>query len=101
MYVIVWSPGGVHGANWIAVGIGFLLDLLSYTSRFTQRMYEQRSVSAQSLPGGSDSRAVVGACPVDVHCTFGRARVSRAMQRSGWTKTSSPSTSSSRRRHAS
>jgi hypothetical protein len=46
MYVIVWSPGGVHGANWIAVGIGFLLDLISYTSRFTQRMYERRSVSA-------------------------------------------------------
>jgi hypothetical protein len=46
MYVIVWSPGGVHGANWIAVAIGFLLDVLSYTGRFSQRMYRQRTASA-------------------------------------------------------
>ena len=46
MYVIVWSPGGVHGANWIAVAIGFLLDVLSYTGRFSQRWYQQRTASA-------------------------------------------------------
>jgi hypothetical protein len=46
MYVIVWGPGGVHGANWIAVGIGFLLDLFSYGSRASQRWYEGRSASA-------------------------------------------------------
>jgi hypothetical protein len=46
MYVIVWSPGGVHRANWIAVAIGFLLDVLSYTGRFSQRWYQQRTASA-------------------------------------------------------
>ena len=46
MYVIVWSPGGVHGANWIAVAIGFMLDVLSYTGRFSQRRYQQRHAAA-------------------------------------------------------
>ena len=46
MYVIVWSPGGVHGANWIAVAIGFILDVLSYTGRYSQRWYQQRSATA-------------------------------------------------------
>jgi len=40
------SPGGVHGANWIAVGIGFLLDVFSYTGRVTQRWYRQRTAAA-------------------------------------------------------
>jgi len=46
MYVIVWSPGGVHGASWIAVAIGFMLDVLSYTGRFSQRWYQQRGTTA-------------------------------------------------------
>jgi hypothetical protein len=45
MYVIVWSPGGVHGANWIAVGLGAALDFISYVSRSSQRLYQQRSAS--------------------------------------------------------
>ena len=45
MYVIVWSAGGVHGANWIAVAIGFLLDVISYTGRLSQRRYQQRTAS--------------------------------------------------------
>jgi hypothetical protein len=42
MYVLVWSVGGAHGADWIAIGFGFLLDLLSYTGRYSQRMVAAR-----------------------------------------------------------
>ena len=42
MYTIVWSTGGVHGANWLAVALGVFLDLLSYSGRITQKMYQQR-----------------------------------------------------------
>jgi hypothetical protein len=42
MYTIVWSVGGVHGASWIAVGIGFVLDVLSYSGRMSQKMYQRR-----------------------------------------------------------
>jgi hypothetical protein len=45
MYTIVWSVGGVHGAAWIAVGIGVFLDLISYSSRQAQKMYRQRSAA--------------------------------------------------------
>ena len=43
MYTIVWSAGGVHGANWIAVALGVVLDLFSYSSRRAQMMYRQRT----------------------------------------------------------
>jgi hypothetical protein len=46
MYVIVWSSGGVHGANWIAVAFGFALDVVSYMGRASQRWYRQRSTAA-------------------------------------------------------
>ena len=42
MYVIVWHDGGVHGANWIAVGIGVVLDVITYASRASQKAYMQR-----------------------------------------------------------
>lgn len=45
MYTIVWSVGGVHGAAWIAVGLGVVLDLFSYSSRQAQKMYRQRSAA--------------------------------------------------------
>lgn len=45
MYTIVWSAGGVHGANWIAVALGAFLDLLSYSGRKAQQMYRGRSVA--------------------------------------------------------
>jgi hypothetical protein len=45
MYTIVWSAGGVHGANWIAVALGVVLDLFSYSGRRAQKMYRQRSAS--------------------------------------------------------
>jgi hypothetical protein len=45
MYTIVWSAGGVHGANWIAVALGALLDLLSYSGRKAQQMYRGRSAA--------------------------------------------------------
>ena len=43
MYTIVWTTGGVHGANWIAVALGVFLDVLSYSSRAAQKAYEGRS----------------------------------------------------------
>jgi hypothetical protein len=45
MYTIVWTTGGVHGANWIAVAFGAFLDLLSYSSRQAQKMYGRRSAA--------------------------------------------------------
>ena len=45
MYTIVWSAGGVHGANWIAVALGAFLDLLSYSGGAAQKMYRQRSAA--------------------------------------------------------
>jgi hypothetical protein len=35
----------VHGAAWIAVGLGVFLDLISYSSRQGQKMYRQRSAA--------------------------------------------------------
>jgi hypothetical protein len=34
MFCLVYSPalGGVHGANWIWVALGLLLDIMSYSS---------------------------------------------------------------------
>ena len=33
-YVIAWSPiGGVTGSDWLVVGIGVLLDLMTYSAR--------------------------------------------------------------------
>jgi hypothetical protein len=43
MYTIVWGVGGVHGADWVVVGLGVLLDLLSYSGRFSQRAYQRRA----------------------------------------------------------
>ena len=44
-YTIVWSAGGVHGANWLAVALGVFLDLLSYSGRAAQKAYRQRSAA--------------------------------------------------------
>ena len=46
MYTIVWTVGGVHGAAWLAVAAGFLLDLISLTGRFSQRAYQRRGAAA-------------------------------------------------------
>jgi hypothetical protein len=45
MYTIVWSAGGVHGANWIAVGLGVCLDVLSYAGRSAQKAYQARTAT--------------------------------------------------------
>jgi len=40
-YVIVWSPiGGVEGGEWIIVALGFLADVLTYTSRAAAKRYQ-------------------------------------------------------------
>jgi hypothetical protein len=37
MYVAAWSPiGGVSGAEWLLVALGFVLDIVSYSSRAMQ-----------------------------------------------------------------
>ena len=45
MYTIVWTTGGVHGANWIAVALGAFLDLLSYSGRKAQQRYRQHGAA--------------------------------------------------------
>jgi hypothetical protein len=40
-YLLVWSPVvGVDGAEWIVVALGFLLDVVSYSSRAAQSRYQ-------------------------------------------------------------
>lgn len=42
-YVFMWSTdGGVSGAEWIFVGLGVALDVLSYLSRQAKGMYDGR-----------------------------------------------------------
>jgi hypothetical protein len=45
IYSLVWTTGGVHGANWIAVALGVFLDVLSYMGRAAQKAYLQRSAA--------------------------------------------------------
>jgi hypothetical protein len=33
LYVLVWSVGGVSGAEWIVVAIGVALDIATYSAR--------------------------------------------------------------------
>jgi hypothetical protein len=39
-YVLMWSPGGVEGGEWIVVAIGFAADILTYSSRAAARRYQ-------------------------------------------------------------
>ena len=40
-YLLVWSPiVGVDGGEWIVVGLGFLGDVLTYTSRAASSRYQ-------------------------------------------------------------
>ena len=40
-YVLVWSPiVGVDGGEWIVVALGFLADVLTYSSRAAQSRYQ-------------------------------------------------------------
>ena len=39
MYVAVWSVGGVSGAEWLVVGLGFVLDLATYSARAAKARY--------------------------------------------------------------
>jgi hypothetical protein len=40
-YVFLWSPvGGVQGAEWIVVGLAFVIDLMSLASRAASRRYQ-------------------------------------------------------------
>ena len=42
--MIVWSPiGGVEGGEWIIVALGFLADVLTYTSRAAAARYRSSS----------------------------------------------------------
>jgi hypothetical protein len=43
-YLLVWSPvGGVEGGEWIVVAIGFLGDVLTYSSRAAAARYRSSS----------------------------------------------------------
>jgi hypothetical protein len=40
-YLLVWSPvGGVSGGEWIVVALGFLVDVLTYSSRAAANRYQ-------------------------------------------------------------
>jgi hypothetical protein len=42
-YLFMWSAnGGVSGAEWIFVGLGVALDVLSYLSRQAKWLYDRR-----------------------------------------------------------
>ena len=43
-YVFAWAPlGGVTGIGWLVVGLGFLLDIASYSSRAAQQRFQPES----------------------------------------------------------
>ena len=43
MYLFAWAPvGGVHGAGWLLVALGVLLDVMSYGSRQAKSYYDSR-----------------------------------------------------------
>ena len=45
-YTIAWSaPGGVNGAEWLIVGIGVALDIMTYSSRAAQSRYDASRTS--------------------------------------------------------
>ena len=58
MYTIVWSTGGVHGANWLAVALGVFLDLLSYSGRLARRCTS--SAAPPTSASRSDEPALEG-----------------------------------------
>jgi hypothetical protein len=45
LYTLAWGAvNGVHGAGWIAVAIGVVLDLATYSARTAQSRYQARGV---------------------------------------------------------
>jgi hypothetical protein len=40
-YVLVWSVGGVDGAEWIVVVLGFLADVATYSARSASARYNR------------------------------------------------------------
>jgi hypothetical protein len=41
MYILAWGPvNGVHGAGWIAVVFGVILDVMTYSARAAQSRYQ-------------------------------------------------------------
>lgn len=42
-YVLMWGPvDGVSGVDWLIVGLGVVLDIASYTSRYAKAQYDRR-----------------------------------------------------------
>jgi hypothetical protein len=42
-YVIIWSVGGVSGAEWLFVALGFALDIATYSARSARARYASSS----------------------------------------------------------
>jgi hypothetical protein len=38
-YVLVWSPGGLEGWEWIIVALGVFLDIATYSARSAKARY--------------------------------------------------------------
>jgi hypothetical protein len=42
-YVLAWSPiGGVDGAEWLLVALGFVADIATYSARKAASAYQER-----------------------------------------------------------
>ena len=39
MYLLTWSVGGVSGSEWIIVGLGVALDVMTYTAKSAQSRF--------------------------------------------------------------
>jgi len=37
MYLLVWTPTGLHGYNWVWIGFGVLLDILKWSQIIANR----------------------------------------------------------------
>lgn len=44
-YVLVWSPGGLTGFDWVILGLGVLMDIASYSASG----YERRMAYAEGV----------------------------------------------------
>ena len=59
-YLIVWSPiVGVDGGEWIIVALGFVADVLTYTSRAAAKRYQRPAPATSGSLGSGAERGVV------------------------------------------
>jgi hypothetical protein len=67
MYILVWSPGGLQGFNWVWIAFGVLLDVMKWSqiARNREGIPGQGS-SAQPVPAMATAAPVATAAPAAV-----------------------------------